>query len=165
MTDRQAPGLTGSGSVWRWLVHPLAAIQDGTARQDVQLLLMLLVFLIPLMVVAMLAAAIMLGFGFWGEAFFYIPIAVLAGYIVAFFLGRRGWGTAGVVLSIGCMYVGIWIAILVNPIPAYVSFDLLLIALLLPVFVVGLFFPLSAFIIAVLMNLVLVWFLPALMGA
>ncbi|UCH10677.1 MAG: hypothetical protein JSU61_01940 [Fidelibacterota bacterium] len=165
MTVRQEPELSGWSSVWRWLVHPITAIQDATVRQDEQLLLMLLVFLIPLMVVATLAAAVMLGYGFWREAFFYIPIAVLAGYILAFLLGRRGWCKSGAVLSTGCMYVGIWTAILLNPIPAYVAFDLLLVALLLPVFMLGLFFPLSAFIVAVLFNLVLIWFLPALMGA
>jgi PAS domain S-box-containing protein len=125
---------------------------------------MLLVFQIPIMVVATVVAAIILGYGFWGEPFFYIPIAVLAGFILAFLLGRRGWYKTGTALSITCMYGGIWTAIILNPIPAYVSFDLLLIALLLPVFTVGLFFSLGTLIVFVLVNLVLVWFLPALIG-
>jgi PAS domain S-box-containing protein len=166
MYDRKSMiiGRLKLGALLGWLAKPNRSIRDTEARRYSQMLLLLVLFQIPLAIIAMISAIIMVGDGFFRESFFLIPTALLITYCVSYGLGKTGRWREGAFVFVVPIYIGIWVAVIRKPDLEYIGFDMLLGTLLLPVLFTGLFYSLPVVIVAAAGNIIASTFIPILLG-
>jgi PAS domain S-box-containing protein len=152
------------GVLLNWLIKPRDSVQGIETRRFSQMLLLLALFQIPFVIITFIVAIIVVGDRYPSEAFFLIPAILLVTYSVAYGFGKIGRWRAGALILVIPIYFGIWGAIIRNPGLTYIGFDTALGLMLLPVFLVGFFFPLPVLAVTAFGNVVASTLIPVLLG-